>query len=193
MLIKRLQAVALFLGPITFAASPFFWNDGHYGVTGGMLIAVSMVPWVYGFLGEYDRLRVQIPNISGIWLIVLLAGMFGTISFGLQGFFEESLGVVNRIALSSFSEYPPQSLLVLWLPGPVFPLALFVFGLMIGWTRASPRWTAVFICVAAIAFPMGRVLRVDWVAYLADLLLVLPFSYLAWHAWRSAGTRSENL
>lgn len=193
MLIKRLQAVALFLGPITFAASPFFWNDGHYGVTGGMLIALSMVPWVYGFLGEYDRLRVQIPNISGIWLIVLLAGMFGTISFGLQGFFEESLGVVNRIALSSFSEYPPQSLLVLWLPGPVFPLALFVFGLMIGWTRASPRWTAVFICVAAIAFPAGRVLRVDWVAYLADLLLVLPFSYLAWHAWRRAGARSENL
>lgn len=193
MLIKRLQAVALFLGPITFAASPFFWNDGHYGVTGGMLIAVSMVPWVYGFLGEYDRLRVHIPNISGIWLIVLLAGMFGTISFGLQGFFEESLGVVNRIALSSFSEYPPQSLLVLWLPGPVFPLALFVFGLMIGWTRASPRWTAVFICAAAIAFPAGRVLRVDWVAYLADLLLVLPFSYLAWHAWRRAGTRSENL
>ncbi|MFB8761228.1 hypothetical protein [Nocardiopsis alba] len=119
--------------------------------------------------------------------------MFGTISFGLQGFFEESLGVVNRIALSSFSEYPPQSLLVLWLPGPVFPLALFVFGLMIGWTRASPRWTAVFICVAAIAFPAGRVLRVDWVAYLADLLLVLPFSYLAWHAWRRAGARSENL
>lgn len=82
---------------------------------------------------------------------------------------------------------------MLWLPGPIFPLALFVFGLMIGWTRTSPRWAAVFICVAAIAFPAGRVLRVDWIAYLADLLLVLPFSYLAWQAWRSAGTRSENL
>ncbi|MFD7368046.1 hypothetical protein ACFV4I_17450 [Nocardiopsis alba] len=85
MIVRRLQAVALFLGPVTFAASPFFWNDGHYGVTGGMLIALSMVPWVYGFLGEYDRLREHMPTLSGLWLLVLLAGMFGSISFGLQG------------------------------------------------------------------------------------------------------------
>ena len=40
MVVQRVQAVALLAGPVVFAASPFFWVDGHYGVTGGMLIAV---------------------------------------------------------------------------------------------------------------------------------------------------------
>ncbi|MGP4016863.1 hypothetical protein [Saccharopolyspora sp. 5N708] len=48
MFVQRLQAAALLLGPLIFATSPFFWVDGHYGVTGGMLIALAMAPWVYG-------------------------------------------------------------------------------------------------------------------------------------------------
>ncbi|MFF8764072.1 hypothetical protein ACF07Q_06120 [Nocardiopsis dassonvillei] len=193
MFTQRLQAVALILGPVVFAASPFFWNNGHYGVTGGMLIALSMPIWVYGLLGEYGRLREHIPRISGMWLFVLLVGMLGTISFGLQGFFEESLEMVDRISLESFLSYPPQSFLLLWLPGPAFPFSLLVFGLMVGWTRISPRWVAVFICVAAVAFPVGRVLRLEWVAYIADLLVIFPFAYLAWHAWRRAGDEPVGL
>jgi hypothetical protein len=156
-----------------------------------MLISLSMVPWVYGLLGEYEQLRAHIPRTAGIWLLLLLAGMFGSISFGLQGFFEEALGVVDRIALDSFSEYPPQSLLVLWLPGPAFPLSILLFGMMIGWTGVAPRWAAVFICIAAVAFPVGRVLRLEWVAYVVDFLVVLPFSYLAWRAWHRAENASR--
>jgi hypothetical protein len=185
MLTQRLQAGSLLLGPIIFSTSPFFWNDGHYGATGGMLIALSMPFWVYGLLGEYNRLREHIPLVSGLWLFVLLLGMLGSISFGLQGFFEESLGVIDEISLASFSNYPPQSFLLLWLPGPAFPLSLFAFGLMISWTRIAPKWVAIFICIAAIAFPAGRVLRLEWVSYVADLLVVLPFFYLAWHAWHN--------
>jgi hypothetical protein len=50
----------------------------------------------------------------------------------------------------------------------------------------SPRWVAVLICLAAIAFPVSRVLRINWVSYVADLLMVLPFGYLAWRAWQPA-------
>ncbi|MFY7070029.1 hypothetical protein ACOQFV_29590 [Nocardiopsis changdeensis] len=186
MFTQRLQAAALLLGPAIFSLSPFFWNNGHYGATGGMLIALSMPPWVYGLIGEYGRLREHLPRISGIWLFMLLVGILGTVSFGLQGFFEESLGTVGDVSLASFSDYPPQSIPLLWLPGPVFPLSLFIFGLMAGWTRIAPRWVAAFICIAAVAFPAGRVLRLEWVAYAADLLVVLPFAYLAWHAWNRA-------
>ena len=77
MWITRLQRSGLVLGPVLFALSPLFWVDGHYGVVGGMLIAVSMVPWVYGLLGEYERLRRPLPRISGLWLLLVLIGMFG--------------------------------------------------------------------------------------------------------------------
>ncbi|WP_461003045.1 hypothetical protein [Streptomonospora sediminis] len=186
MLVRRLQAAALLLGPIIFAVSPFFWTNGHYGVNGGMLIALSMVPWVYGLIGEYDRIREHAPNIAGIWLLLVLVGMFGSIAFGLQGFFEGTFGLEGRPALEGFDDYPPQGVLVLWLPGPVFPLALLVFGLIIAWTRTSPLWVAALICLAAIAFPAGRVLRLEWVAYLVDVLVIVPFAHLAWRAWHGA-------
>lgn len=184
MVVRRLQAVALFLGPVIFAVSPFFWVDGHYGITGGMLIALAMVPWVYGLIGEYERLREHTPTVAGLWLLLLLIGMFGSIAFGLQGFFEGVFGISGRASLAALDDYPPQSLFVLWLPGPTFPLSLLVFGVILGWTRTSPGWVAVLLCLAAIAFPLSRVVRLDWVAYIADLLMVLPFCHLAWRAWQ---------
>lgn len=185
MVVQRLQAAALVVGPLVFAASPFFWVDGHYGVNGGMLIALSMVPWVYGLIGEYERLREHVPTAAGLWLLLLLIGMFGTIGFGMQGFFEGAFGIGmdDRAALGRLGEYPPQSIVMLWLPGPTFPLSLLVFGVLLVRTRMAPRWVAVMICLAAIAFPVGRVLRLEWVAYVADFLVVVPFSQLAWRAW----------
>ncbi|MER5393041.1 hypothetical protein [Saccharopolyspora sp. NPDC002686] len=190
MVVRRLQAVGLVLGPVIFAASPFFWVDGHYGVNGGMLIALSMVPWVYGLIGQYERLRERIPLVAGIWLLLLLIGMFGSIAFGLQGFFEGVFGLHDQVALARFDDYPPQSLLVLWLPGPTFPLSLLVFGVLLLWTRMSPWWVAALICLAAVAFPLGRVLRLEWVAYLVDLLVIIPFAHLAWSAWHRTESRS---
>jgi hypothetical protein len=184
MLTPRLQAAGLLLGPAIFATSPLFWVDGHYGITGGMLIALAMVPWVYGLIGEYERLRECVPTLAGLWLLLLLFGMLGSIAFGLQGFFEGVFDITERASLAALDDYPPQSVLVLWLPGPTFPLALLIFGLLLERNRMSPRWVAILICIAAIMFPLARVLRVDWVAYIADLLMVPPFGYLAWRAWR---------
>ncbi|QUH02020.1 hypothetical protein HUO13_15515 [Saccharopolyspora erythraea] len=183
MVVQRLQAAALLLGPLIFALSPFFWVDGHYGITGGTLIALSMVPWVYGLIGEYERLRERVPTLAGLWLLLLVIGMFGSIAFGLQGFFEGVFDITERVSLAALDEYPPHSLFLLWLPGPSFPLALLAFGVLLGWTRMAPRWVAVLVCLAAVAFPLARVLRTDWVAYIADLLMVLAFGLLAWRAW----------
>lgn len=184
MVVQRLQAAALVLGPVVFATSPFFWVSGHYGVTGGALIALSTVPWVYGLLGEQERLRQRAPLLAGLWLLLLLVGMFGTIAFGLQGFFEGSLGVTDLSSLAALDRYPPQSLFVLWLPGPTFPLALLAFAALLARTRTAPRWVVLTLCLAAIAFPVARVLRADWIALAADWLMVLPFGRLAWDAWQ---------
>lgn len=183
MVVQRLQAVALVVGPVVFAASPFFWVDGHYGVNGGMLIALSAVPWVFGLIGEYERLRERVPVAAGLWLLLLLVGMFGTIAFGLQGFFEGAFGSHDRVGLERFADYPPQSLLVLWLPGPAFPAAMLVFGALLLRTRTAPWWDASLICLAAIAFPLARVLRLEWVAYVVDVLVIIAFAHLAWRAW----------
>lgn len=45
MVMRRLENLGLVVGPLMFALSPLFWVDGHYGVTGGLLIATATVPW----------------------------------------------------------------------------------------------------------------------------------------------------
>ncbi|MGX4711095.1 hypothetical protein [Rhodococcus ruber] len=172
-----------------FALSPIFWTDGgHYGVVGGMLIAVSVIPWVYGLIGEYERIRQPIPVVSGLWLLVLLVGMFGTIGFGLQGFFEGVLEADHRSGLDAFDDYPPAGIILL-ISGPVFPLAVGILAILHWFTGSAPHWTSVLLCIAAVTFPLARVVRVEWVAVVADVLMVIAFGYLAWVAWRRADPR----
>ena len=183
MLIARMQTLALVVGPAIFVLSPLFWNDGHYGVVGGMLIAVSTVPWVFGLLGEYEELRTHFPVVSGLWFLLVLIGMFGTVAFGLQGFFESVFGVDDSSALAAFDGYPTAGTIMFLLAGPTFPFALVVFGAMQWRARVVPPICSVLVLVAAAAFPIARVTREAPVAFVADLVMVAAFSGVAWYAW----------
>ncbi|MEJ1087672.1 hypothetical protein WDU99_05015 [Microbacterium sp. Mu-80] len=123
MFIRRVQALCLVIGPTLFALSPLFWVDGHYGIVGGMLIAVAMVPWGFGLLGEYDRLHPHLPVVSGLWMLLVLIGMFGSIAFGLQCFFEGVLRTTDGASPATFTGYPAAGALVLLLAGPMLPAA----------------------------------------------------------------------
>ncbi|MGB3304502.1 hypothetical protein [Gordonia sp. (in: high G+C Gram-positive bacteria)] len=184
MLISRLQALGLVVGPAIFALSPLFWNDGHYGVAGGMLIAVSTVPWVFGLLGEYEKLRKPFPVVSGLWVLLVLIGMFGTVAFGLQGFFEAVFGADNSSALAAFDGYPTVGTIMFLLAGPTFPFALMVFGAMLWRARTVPQTCVVAVLVAAVAFPIARVTREAPVAFIADLVMLAAFCGVAWYAWQ---------
>lgn len=183
MFIRRLQVLGLVVGPVLFALSPLFWTDGHYGIVGGMLIAVSMVPWVFGLIGEYDRLRITLPRASVLWLLVVIWGMFGSVAFGLQGFFEGVFGVTPESPLNMFEIYPVAGATLLLISGPMFPAALMLLGVLYWLTGLAPRWVATLVCVAAAAFPIARVARVDWIAVAADLLMLIAFCAIAWIVW----------
>ncbi|UVI37748.1 hypothetical protein [Brevibacterium spongiae] len=183
MVVRRLESLGLIIGPLLFALSPLFWVDGHYGVTGGLLIAMASVPWVYGLIGEYRTLRPRLPLLSGLWMLLVLIGMFGTVAFGLQGVFESVLGATESSSLAAFESYPLSVTIVLILAGPVFPAALLSLGAMHWWTGLTPRWSAVLLVLAAAAFPVARVTRSVPVAFIADLVMLAAFCAVAWFAW----------
>lgn len=138
MVVRRLESLGLIIGPLLFALSPLFWIDGHYGVTGGLLIAIAAVPWVYGLIGEYNALRPRFPLLSGLWMLLVLIGMFGTVAFGLQGVFESVFGITEFRSLATFDIYPLPVAIVLILAGPLFPVALLSLGAMHWWTGLTP-------------------------------------------------------
>lgn len=175
-----------------FALSPLFWVDGHYGVTGGLLIAMATVPWVFGLVGEYNALRAQLPIVSGLWMLLVLIGMFGTVAFGLQGVFESVFGVDDSSALAAFGVYPLPVTVILMMAGPVFPASLLCLGALYWKTGLTPRWGAVTLILAAVAFPIARVTRSIPVALVADLVMLAAFCTVAWFAWNRAGTTAAS-
>lgn len=183
MAVRRLESLGLIIGPLLFALSPLFWIDGHYGVTGGLLIAIATVPWVYGLIGEYNALRPRFPLLSGLWMLLVLIGMFGTVAFGLQGVFESVFGITEFRSLATFDIYPLPVAIVLILAGPLFPVALLSLGAMHWWTGLTPRWSAVLLVFAAAAFPVARISRSVPVAFIADLVMLAAFCVVAWFAW----------
>lgn len=185
MTVARFHALGLILGPALFALSPIFWNDGHYGVTGGMLIAVSTIPWVFGLLGEYNRIRAELPIAAELWFLLVLIGMFGTVAFGLQGFFEGVFGFDDSSSLAAFDGYPLAGTILFLLAGPTFPLALLLLGTILWRTRLSPRACSGLLLVAAAAFPIARATRVPAVALVADLAMLAAFCGVAWYSLRA--------
>jgi hypothetical protein len=174
-----LRCASLVLGPLLLAASTFFWEGGRYGVTGGVLVALSGIAWVYGLIGIWERLHPRLPVAAALGLVLTLLGTFGGIAFGLQGFFEGAFGLSAAESLAAVGEHPVASWLVLWGPGPLFPLSLVLLGAALLWTRLVPRPLAVALLVAGVAFPLSRIGRVELMAHAIDALLLGASAWLA--------------
>lgn len=165
--------------------------DGDYGVTGGALLTLAMVPWTYGLFGEYERLRSRLPRLSALWLLYLLYGVLGGITFGFRGFYDGAFQATTAESARVLSAHPVEAQALLWFSGPAFPLSLLLLAAALAVTRLSPRWTAVVLAVGAVAFPVSRIPRVEWVGHLADVLLLVACASLAWARWRAATDQPE--
>jgi hypothetical protein len=172
MSLLALRRASLVLGPLLLATSTFFWEDGRYGLTGGVLVALASTTWVYGLIGAWELVHTRLPWAATCGLALTLLGTFGGIAFGLQGFFEGAFGLSAAESLAAICEQPVAAWLALWGPGPLFPLSLVLLGVALLWTRLVPRPLAVTLLVAGAAFPLSRIGRVDLVAHGVDALLL---------------------
>lgn len=162
-------------GPLLLAASTFFWTDGRYGPTGGTLLVLAMPLWTYGIVALLDGMRETLPRYAAAVLLLALFGAIGGAAFGFQGFFESVHGVDERTAQAALADHPVTGWLLLWGLGPMFPAALFALGAGLTRTRQLPRTAALLMCAGALLFPLSRIPRLEWVAHLVDVVLLLPF------------------
>ncbi|ADD43988.1 hypothetical protein [Stackebrandtia nassauensis] len=176
---RILRTTSLILGPLSLAASTFFWEDGRYGVTGGVLVALASTAWIYGLLGVWEHLRDRSPLLSAVGIVLTVVGTFGGIAFGTQGFFEGIFDVSGAESLDAAARYPVASWFVLWLPGPLFPISLMLLGAMLLRLRVTPVPVAVALMLGGLAFPASRVSRVDLIAHGADVVLLAASAALA--------------
>jgi hypothetical protein len=189
---SSLTRACLVGGPLLLAASTFFWTDGRYGPTGGVLLVLAMPLWTYGVLGLIEGMRPTLPRYTAAVLLLTLAGAMGGAAFGFQGFFESVYGLDEQASLAALDEHPVAAWILLWGLGPLFPAALFALGAGLARTRQLPRAAALLMCAGALLFPLSRIPRLEWVAHLVDAVLLLPFLVAATRSVPDRGNGEED-
>lgn len=171
---KTIHSISLVLAPVTFALSTFFWHNGEYNVYSATLIIISMSFWIPAFLALFGILKERTPKYAtwGVWIAVF--GCISGVCFGFLGYLTSIFEISHTMYLEKLSQYPISSQLLLFATGPLFPLSILVLGIVYLSTKQMPAWIAVLFCLAAIAFPVSRISRTEWIAHVADLLLLVP-------------------
>ncbi|MFC6470324.1 hypothetical protein ACFQQE_00380 [Glycomyces mayteni] len=139
---RYLATASLVLGPLLGAIATFLWESDRYGVTASTVLMCSTVAWIYGLLAVWTRIGERRPWVGALGAVLSLAGFAGGMAFSLQGYFEGLFGVSGPDSLAAAAEHPVASAVVLWIPGPAFPLALCALGAALLWTRLAPSGSA---------------------------------------------------
>jgi hypothetical protein len=68
---------------------------------------------------------------------------------------------------------------VFWLSGPAFPISILILGIMLSVKKAVPVWCGILLSLGGLLFPVSRILRIESVAHVVDLLMLIPAWYIA--------------
>jgi hypothetical protein len=175
---KKFQAISLIIGPALFTASTFFWTNGEYSVPSATLIIFSMFFWIPAFSGLFALLKNKMPYYSvwGLWIAVY--GCISGCGFAFLGYFASLFNISHQQYIQTLSDYSISSQILLFAAGPLFPLSILLLGINLVRTKSVHVVIGVLLCFAAIAFPLSRVQRIEMVAHIADVLLLIPTVYL---------------
>ena len=179
---RKMFGISLIAAPLFSAASTFYWlDDGQYSVTAAKLLIVSMVFWITGFVGVFRLLEDRTPRYAawGLWVAVYGA-VCGGAGFAFLGLFMELFGVAHDVAIDALNEHPLMAEAVFWIGGAMFPLSLLVLGIVLAGTRILPPWLGILLALSGLLFPVARIPRIQWLAHLVDLAMLLPMVYLGW-------------
>src|SRR5436190_3157009 len=176
---KKVEGFCLLVAPALFAASTFFWQNGEYGVEAAILIIFSMFFWIPALTGLFSLIKNEMPRFAvwGLWIAVF--GCISGVCFAFLGYLATILNISHEQYLNSLSHYPVTSQILLFGSGPLFPLSILVLGITLMLNGSVPVWIGILFCLAAIVFPLSRIPRVEWMAHIADLAMLIPSAAIA--------------
>jgi hypothetical protein len=177
---QQVWGISMLVAPFLFLLSTFFWQNGEYTITGGTMLVVATVFWIPALMGLFAKLKDTMPTYA-IW--GLLVAVFGCISgsnFGMRGIYADVFEISKETLLKEAAAHSISFNITMFMSGPLFPLSLLVLGVNLLRKKVVPSWIGILICSGAIAFPVSRILRIEPIAHLADLLLFIPIASLGW-------------
>lgn len=174
----KMYGVSLLLAPLLQFISGFFWVNNEYGVVGGTLLVLSMFFWVPSLIVLFDLVKNKYPNYAAWGLLIAIIGFISGSNFAMVGVMSQVFDISHEEYLNGFAKYKLPSDILLFQTGPLAPLSLFVLGIVLLRTKSVDAFVAILLITGAILFPVSRILRVEWVAHICDLFLLVPLSIL---------------
>ncbi len=186
----QVERFCLVAAPLLFGASTFFWNNGEYGTEAATLIVLSMFCWIPALKGLFGLVSHELPRYSviGCWLAVF--GCISGVCFAFLGYLTTIFGISHVQYLQSLSNYPATSQILPFASGPIFPLSLLVLGIILLVKRKLRFLNGLLFCAGALMFPVSRIPRIEWIAHIADLLILAPCVWIAVRAHGMAATQT---
>jgi hypothetical protein len=172
---KLFQGICLITAQLIVLISTFFWDDnGRYTIDGAVMIIIAMVFWIIGFTAIFDLLKEKNPWYARLGLWYAVYGCAGGIAFGFEGLYSVVFDISDKIGMAAFEKFPMHMNIVLFWAGPAFPLTLIILGIMLFIRRIGNKWVNLLFTLGGIAFPISRISRIEWIAVVADILLLIP-------------------
>lgn len=188
----RFAAVLAILGSSLFLLSTIAFvtvgNGINNGVVGGVITVWACLTLIPAFAGIYRLLEPDRPRLAAWLTLVASAAFIGGTGFGAGAIIEEALGSDANLMID---QEHPFSLLALLPWGWMAPITFVAAGIALWRAGVVPRWNGLLLILGGILFVTGRPARIDAIAILTDVVLLVALSAIAvrlFAAARVAGT-----
>jgi hypothetical protein len=173
------ESTTLLAAPLVFAFSTFFWHNGEYDPRGATLLIIALLCWIPAFHFLFGLVKPSMPLYAQWGWLAALYGCISGVCFAFLGYIATTLNIQHDTYIKALEQYPISSGILLFWAGPLFPLSLIILSGVLYRVNAAPGWVCLVLAVGAILFPLSRIQRIEWLAHISDLLVLLALGYFA--------------
>ena len=173
---KKLFGLSLIIAPLLLAISTFFWRGGEVGLAGATILIYAFVFWTSGLLGLLSLVRDTMPRFATWGMLMVIFACIGGTNWANEGLYLETFRIATGASATPAERFMAMGVagpLTLHIPGLIFPLTLIGIGIALLRSKVVPAWCAILLIIGGIGFPAGRIPRIEMVAHITDLVLLL--------------------
>lgn len=177
---------ASLVAPLLLALSQFFWVDGVLTSTAGALQVLSFLFWIFAFQGMFEQIKDQYPKYAVLGFFLAVYGCLAGNNFGVDGIFIDAYrNIVNDPAAGFNGKVGNAALIAFFIPGALAPLSWLILGVLFLIHKKIHIWVAILLIISAIGFPLSRIPRIDWLAHLDNVILLISMVIIAFKFYRT--------
>ncbi len=180
----RICGAAAIIAPILLLASTVTYitaGDGiNDGVLGGTIGVWSCFALAIAFVGLLRLLEPAAPTAAPVLTIVALTGFAAGVAFNVQAIFTASFGPQIDDFMDTVEGSDAIAILAFLPWGWFAPVTFAATGILLWRTRGTNHRSAGLLTAAGVLFIASRPARIDPLAVISDVVLILALAPIGW-------------